>query len=243
VLVPKNRRLLKMLSLVIWALPAVLAPRNCTVPLLVMVALPAVLLLLKVRKDPEVLVMIALPAVLVLRKERAASLRMVALPAVLALMKFRKPELRKSGRNINELLTMPMPVMLKVTPGLIKNTYCGAPASNCIVWIEARESIIGAVSKGPKVKVAVLSGTSGFEVQLAPLFHMLLKAPVQVASVACAGVTLAPIANNTAKARARLTNAAIMVAPPRSVHAARRQFPQKSSVAVNPRLSLSLKQT
>jgi hypothetical protein len=45
-----------------------------------------------------------------------------------------------------------------------------------------------------------------------------------VKEAARAGVTLTPIANNTAKARARLTIAAIMVAPPLSTHPARRQL-------------------
>jgi hypothetical protein len=84
--------------------------------------------------------------------------------------------------------------------------------------VDRGEGITGAVRKagGALVKVAVLVGMTPVS-QLASLFHTLLKAPVQMASCACAGVTLAPIANNTAKAHARLP---IMVAPPLSIHPA-----------------------
>jgi hypothetical protein len=62
------------------------------------------------------------------------------------------------------------------------------------------------------VNVAVLSGTVGVELQFVPVVHS-APGPIQVPSTARAGVTLTPIATNTANAPARL-----MVAPPLSTH-------------------------
>jgi hypothetical protein len=63
------------------------------------------------------LMMVALPAVLVFRKVRnpLTSLVMVALPAVAALPKVRKLKLVKNC-EFEELLTMPVPLMMKFTP-------------------------------------------------------------------------------------------------------------------------------
>jgi hypothetical protein len=144
---------------------------------------------------------------------------MAALPAVLVLKKLRMARLTvKIGANA-ELLTMPVPLMLKIgpTPPEMLKLYCGAPALNWIVLIDASSLMVTDVGRLP-VKVAVPSGTVGVELQLVPVVHS-LPGPVQVPSTACAAVTLAPIANNTARASARLISPAIMVAPP-DVHAA-----------------------
>ena len=58
--------------------------------LLVMVALPAVLVSLKLQ-EPVTLVIAALPAVLLLKKDRMPALAMIALPAVLLLKNCRMP--------------------------------------------------------------------------------------------------------------------------------------------------------
>ena len=76
--------------------------------LLVMVAFPAVLLLLKSIVPKVALLMVALPAVLVLLKFMSFSLLMVALPAVLLLLKLRSPSLVMVA--LPPLMTMPAPL-------------------------------------------------------------------------------------------------------------------------------------
>ena len=96
------------------------------------------------------------------------------------------------------------------------------PGVNSIVLIDVLAEIVSDVGAPLLVNVAVLSGTvlRGIEDQLVPVVHSLVVAPVQVPSTARAGVTLAPSANNTARAGARLTSLAIMVAPPLSTQPA-----------------------
>jgi hypothetical protein len=70
------------------------------------------------------------------------------------------------------------------------------------------------------VNVAVLSGTVlgvGVEVQFVPTVHS-APGPAQVPSTARAGVTTAPMANNTANARTLLTDAAIKPPPYADLH-------------------------
>src|SRR5689334_7288769 len=94
--------------------------------LVVMVALPAVALPRKPRlplPPTPLVVMLAVPAELVLLKETSPpELLMIALPAVLLLLKFKTPMtgalmplIVNVGAN-DELLTMPVPEMLSVWP-------------------------------------------------------------------------------------------------------------------------------
>jgi hypothetical protein len=141
--------------------------------------------------------MAALPAVLVLLKIRTLLLVIVALPAMLALLKLRVPPLLvRLGANA-ELLTMPVPLILKTTPPIAKE-YAGAPELNWIVLIEAPLVIVTDVGAPLLVNVAVLSGKVGLELQLVPVVHS-APGPVQVPSTACAasGASAASAPNQT----------------------------------------------
>jgi hypothetical protein len=75
--------------------------------------------------------------------------------------------------------------MLKIKKGLMVNEYAGAAAVNWIVLIEVELEMATDV-RVLVSNVAVLSGTSGFEVQFVPRVHSAFVTPVQVPSVACA---------------------------------------------------------
>ena len=101
-------------------------------------------------------------------------------------MKFRLSLLIKFGANA-ELLTMPVPLTLKVSPvPLVVKLKAGAAAVNWIVLIEASLEIVSDVGAALLMNVAVLSGTAGVELQLVPSVHS-LPGPLHVPSTACAG--------------------------------------------------------
>src|SRR5215470_14449362 len=143
--------------------------------------------------------MVALAAVLLLLNESTPPLLLVmaAFPAELALLKFRLSLLVKVGANA-ELLTIPVPLTSNVIPvPLVMKLKAGAPAVNWIVLIEASSEIITEVGAPLLVNVAVLSGTSGVELQFVPSVHS-AAGPVQVASTACAtGARVARAASET----------------------------------------------
>lgn len=156
--------------------------------LLMIVALPAVPLPLKNIKDvaPLLLVRVALPAVLSPLKWRKLLLVMAALPAELELEKISPPPTVKVG-TFEELLTMPVPLMVKFGPdGAVVKEKAGAPASSWIVPIETEPEIVIAVVAPLLVNVAVLPdpGTEPVD-QLMPVVHAPV-APIQVPSTACA---------------------------------------------------------
>src|SRR5262245_59521241 len=93
---------------------------------------------------------------------------------------------------------MPVPLMSKVIPvPIVTKLKAGAPAVNWIVLIEASSEIVTEVGAPLLVNVAVLSGTSGFELQFVPSVHS-ATGPVQVPSTACAtGVRVASAASET----------------------------------------------
>src|SRR5215471_5407693 len=152
-------------------------------------ALPPLLLSLNSVSPPLFVVMVALAAVLLLLNETTPPLllMMAAFPAELALLKFRLSLLIKLGANA-ELLRMPAPLISKVIPvPLVVKLKAGAPAVNWIVLIEASSEIVTDVGAALLVNVAVLSGTSGVELQLVPSVHS-VSGPVQVPSSACAAL-------------------------------------------------------
>jgi hypothetical protein len=102
-------------------------------------------------------------------------------------LKVSVPLLVKLG-VLAELLTMPMPLMLKFAPLLIVNEYAGARASNWMVLIDALFEMPTDAGAPLLVKVAMSSGTVlgvGSELQLVPVVHS-APGPVQVPSTACA---------------------------------------------------------
>src|SRR5215813_7001333 len=110
-------------------------------------------------------------------------LTMTALPAELALLKFRLSLLMKLGANA-ELLTIPVPLTSNVIPvPLVVKLKAGAPTVNWILLIEASSEIVTDVGAALLVNVAVLSGTSGVELQFVPSVHS-MSGPVQVPSTA-----------------------------------------------------------
>src|SRR5215510_2258308 len=136
-------------------------------------ALPPVLLSLNRVSAPLFVVMIALAAVLLLLNKNMPPLllTMTALPAELALLKFRLSLLMKLGANA-ELLTIPVPLTSNVIPvPLVVKLKAGAPTVNWIVLIEASSEIVTEVGAALLVNVAVLSGTSGVELQFVPSVH------------------------------------------------------------------------
>src|SRR6516164_3264560 len=178
------------LFVVMVALAAVLLLLNETMPplLLTMAALPAVLLSLDWVSAPLFVVMVALAAVLLLLNETTPPLllMMARFPAELALLKFRLSLLIKLGANA-ELLTMPVPLTLKVIPvPLVMKLKAGAAVVNWIALIEASLGIVTDVGAALSLNVAVLSGTAGVELQLVPSVHS-LPGPLHVPSTACAG--------------------------------------------------------
>src|SRR5260221_10144445 len=112
--------------------------------------------------------MVALPAVLLLLNESTPPLlfMMKAFPAELAPLKFRLSLFVKLGANA-ELLTIPVPLTLNLIPvPLVVKSKAGDPAVNWIVLIEASLERVTEVGAPLLVNVAVLSGTSGVELQL-----------------------------------------------------------------------------
>ena len=104
------------------ALPPLPLLVNCVSapPLVVMVALPAVLVSENEMRLPEpLLTMVELPAELEPRKDTAPLLVIAAFAAVPLLKKI-KDSLMKLGANA-ELLAIPAPLMLKITTGLMVN--------------------------------------------------------------------------------------------------------------------------
>src|SRR5262245_50948700 len=188
------------------ALPPLPLLVNCVSapPLVVMVALPAVLVSENEMRLPEpLLMMVELPAELEPRKDMLPLLVIAAFAAV-PLLKNIRPAFVKLGANA-ELLLIPAPLMLKVTKrlkGLMVNEYAGAAAVNWIVLIDVELEIVTDVGvPGLFVNVAMLSGTVlgvGVEFQLLPWVHSLgtgAPPPIQVlltCAVAGSGMACAP---------------------------------------------------
>jgi hypothetical protein len=110
------------------ALPPVLLVVNTTPPLVVIVALPAVLLSEKATKKPALLTMMDVPAELEPKNDVLPLLVIAAFPAVPLLKEMKLKLLAKLGANA-ELLTIPAPLMLKNVKSTAKE-YAGAAASN-----------------------------------------------------------------------------------------------------------------
>src|SRR5262249_21247041 len=224
------------------ALPPLLLLVNCVSapPLVVMVALLAVLVSENERRVRKPLVMmVELPAELEPRKDMLPLLVIAAFAAV-PLLKNIRALLVKLGANA-EVLAIPAPLMLKVKKGLIKkglvvNEYAGAAAVNWIVLIEVEVEMVTDV-RVLVSNVAVPSGTSGFEVQLVTRVHSAFVTPVQVPSVACAalGLSVASAPSQTLPSSAarlkvaRVAAAVTRIAPPR--RAARGAAPAAARVA------------
>jgi stringent starvation protein B len=120
------------------AWPPVLVPKNCVLPpaLVVMVAAPAVLVPENCATEKKLVVMVELAAVLVLENS------------------VDPPELLVKVGVFEELLTIPVPLILKI---LLKE-YAGAPALNLRVPTEAKfKNVMVVVFDAPNV--AVLVGT------------------------------------------------------------------------------------
>src|SRR5262249_51773368 len=167
--------------------PAVLEKSTMPPASVMNCALPPVLLSLNCVTAPLFVVMVALPAVLLLLDDSTAPLllAMTALPAELAVLKVRVSVLIKLGGNAG-VLTIPVPLTSNVIPvPLVVKLKAGAPAVNWIVLIEASSEIVTDVGAALLVNVAVLSGTSGVELQFVPSVHS-VSGPVQVPSTACA---------------------------------------------------------
>src|SRR5262249_34315121 len=173
------------------ALPPSLLLVNCVIapPLVIIVASRAALVSENERRVRKPLVMmVELPAELEPRKDMPPLLVIAAFAAVPLLKNMRALSLVKLGANA-EALAIPAPLMLKIKKGLMVNEYAGAAAVNWIVLIEVE---LGMVTDGRVIvsNVAVLSGTSGFEVQFVPRVHSAFVTPVQMPSVACAALGL-----------------------------------------------------
>src|SRR5262245_42369680 len=196
-------------------------------PALVMnCALPPVLLSLNCVSAPSFVVMVALAAVLLLLNDSTAPvlLTMTALPAELALLKFRLSLLMKLGANA-ELLTIPVPLTSNVIPlSLVVKVKAGSPTVNWIVLIEASSEIVTDVGAALLVNGAVLSGTSGVELQFVPSVHS-VSGPVQVPSTACApDARVASAASETparSASRGSVPTVAREEANPRDLHCSR----------------------
>ena len=173
------------------ALPPSLLLVNCVIapPLVIIVASRAVLVSENERRVRKPLVMmVELPAELEPRKDMPPLLVIAAFAAVPLLKNIRALSLVKLGANA-EALAIPAPLMLKIKKGLMVNEYAGAAAVNWIVLIEVELEMVTDV-RVLVSNVAVLSGTSGFEVQFVPRVHSAFVTPVQVPSVACAALGL-----------------------------------------------------
>src|SRR6266446_7452565 len=118
-------------------------------------------------------IMVALLAVLVSENEsvKPPLLTMIEFPAELALINVIAPLLVKLGANA-ELLTTPEPLISK-SARLTAKEYAGAPAVNWIVLIDVGSGpeMVTDVAAPLFVNVAMLSGTAGLELQFVPWVH------------------------------------------------------------------------
>jgi hypothetical protein len=148
---------------------------------------------------PETVLTCAVPPVEVPLKLTVPpfNIEMLAFPAVLELVKLRALLTLRAGA-FDEAFVMPVPLI--VNGLLIANVNVGAPALKLSAPIETLPpASVRLVVLAVLLNVAVPVGREGLLDQLAALVHSPLADPVQVASVALAGLaTMSVVTNATA---------------------------------------------